>query len=298
MRALEDSSTAPGTEQFEPGRLPAFVAIGPPRSATTWLDEVMRGHVGLPRNRKETDFFTRNYFEGLSWYRAYFRDYPADVVCGEICPNYFSSAQARERIAGDLPGVKLIVTLRDPVARAYSIYRLLRSYAWEKRDFESALAARAHISETNRYATHLRAWFAAFGRDRVLVCFHEELQASPQGFVDRICDFIGAARFQLEPAGRGGDRVNGVERAPRNRRLARNARNLRLWLEDHDWYHTVRSLEHAGVWRFCFERGEEFEPLSPELDARIRARYLPEIDELEKLLQRDLGAWKAPHRRE
>src|SRR5262249_33373038 len=146
--------------------------------------------------------------------------------------------------------------------------------------------------DTNRYATHLGAWFDRFGRDRVLVLFHEELRESAQRFVDRICDFIEAPRIQLPSNGAGTQRVNNVERAPRNLRLARRARKVRLWLEDHDWYRTVRSFEHAGIWRFCFERGDAYPPLDAEADARIRARFVPEIERLEQLVGRDLSRWK------
>ena len=37
-----------------------------------------------------------------------------------------------------------------------------------------------------------------------------------------------------------------------------------------------------------------YPPLSPELDARLRARFLPEVEALEELLAIDLSAWKKP----
>src|SRR5215831_20542545 len=99
-------------------RLPDFIAVGPPRAATTWLDLVLRGHAGLPGQTKETHFFTRNYARGIDWYARHFRHCTADPVVGEICPSYFASGEARERIGLTIPDCKIICTLRDPVERA------------------------------------------------------------------------------------------------------------------------------------------------------------------------------------
>jgi hypothetical protein len=275
-------------------RRPDFIAVGPPRTATTWLDEALRGHVGLPRNRKETDFFKRNYARGLQWYLDYFRDCPGSQPCGEICPTLFPLAESRERIARDLPGVKIIVTLRDPVARAYSYYRLMRRYSWVKTGFEEAVRNRKDIQDCNRYAFHLREWQRLFGEDRVLVSLYDDLKASPQAYVDRICDFLGGARFQLDSRIEISEEVNAVARAPRSKHLAQNARNLQIWLDDNDWCRTRDLFDRWGVWRFCYGRGEEFKPLDFEADARVRALFIPEVEELEKLTGRDLTAWKAP----
>lgn len=273
-------------------RRPDFIAVGPPRAATTWLDEALRGHVGLPRNRKETDFFKRNYARGLRWYLEYFRDCPPDLPCGEICPTLFPLPEARERIAHDLPGVKIIVTLRDPVARAYSYYRLMRRYAWVKTDFEDAVRNRKDIRDCNRYAFHLREWQRLFGASRVLVCFYDDLKRSPQDYVDRISDFIGAPRFKLATGIVASEEVNGVARAPRSKHLAQNARNLQIWLDDNDWHRTRDLFERWGVWRYCYGRGEEFKPLDPAVDARVRALFVDEVAQLERLVGRDLSAWK------
>ena len=44
-----------------------------------------------------------------------------------MAPTYFSNAVARERIKRHIPDCKIIVTFREPAARLYSLYRLIRS---------------------------------------------------------------------------------------------------------------------------------------------------------------------------
>ena len=66
------------------------------------------------------------------------------------------------------------------------------------------------------------------------------------------------------------------------------------WLNGHQAYGVVEALDRAGVWEFCHGRGEPFPKLSPEQEARLRERYMPEVEALEDLLRIDLSAWKKP----
>lgn len=294
MAGAASTAAEKGERRESQLRRPDFIAVGPPRTATTWFDRALRGHVGLPRKRKETDFFKRNYDRGLAWYLGYFRDCAADIPCGEICPTYFPLPEARERVARDLPEVRIVVTLRDPVERAYSYYRMLRRYAWVKAGFEEAVERRRDIRDCNRYAYHLAEWQRLFGKERVCVLLYDDLKTSPQEYIDRFCDFVGAPRFKLDDRVKLSEEVNGVARAPRSKHLAQNARNLQIWLDDHDWWRTRDLLERWGVWRFCYGRGGEFAPLDPEVDKRVRNRFVPEVERLEQLIGRDLSAWKTP----
>ncbi len=57
-------------------------------------------------------------------------------------------------------------------------------------------------------------------------------------------------------------------------------------------YGTLGLLERAGLWDFCFGRGQQYPPLDPELDARLREQLRPDLEELERMIGRDLSAWK------
>src|SRR5690349_80920 len=67
-------------------QLPHCIAVGVGRSGTTWLHQVLAGHVGLPYGVKETDFFLRKYSNGIDWYKSFFRDCAAEFPILEICP--------------------------------------------------------------------------------------------------------------------------------------------------------------------------------------------------------------------
>lgn len=272
--------------------LPEFIGLGPGRTGTTWLHRVLEGRVNLPYGVKETQFFSTFYNKGIGWYAYHFRYADAHRKTAEICP-YFADPLARDRIKEYLPGCRFILTFRDPVERAYSAYKLMRRYVWARGSFEEVFANRPHLVRGNRYASLLRGWFEKFGRENFLVTLYDDLRAEPQPYLDRVCGFMGIEPIALMDGARAGGDVNAYQRSPRNRRLAQNARHVLYWLRGRQAYGTINLLERAGMWEFCFGRGDEFPPLSPEIDARMRQFFLPEIEALELLINRDLSAWKS-----
>ncbi len=109
-------------------RLPEFIIGGAPRSGTTWLYELLDRHpdVHMAKPVKpEPKFFLRDdeYGKGLEYYaNRWFADVEDGKIAGEKSTDYLESPSAAARIARDLPHVKLIFVLREPVARAYSNY--------------------------------------------------------------------------------------------------------------------------------------------------------------------------------
>jgi hypothetical protein len=129
---------------------PAFIMIGAQRCGTTSLFRALMAHpqVVRPAFHKGVNYFDLNYHRGMRWYRGHFpiaeiarrktqgRGQPAAF---EASGYYIYHPFAIGRIARDLPGVKLVVMLRDPVERAFSAYKheYARGYEWEI--FEKAL---------------------------------------------------------------------------------------------------------------------------------------------------------------
>src|SRR5690242_6216379 len=93
--------------QRESGLLPSFFVIGPPRTGTSWLHEVLGRRMQLPTAIKETRFFDIHYHRGWNWYRAHYPKASAHQFAGEIAPTYFASAAACERIAQQVPAARV-----------------------------------------------------------------------------------------------------------------------------------------------------------------------------------------------
>ncbi|MGH7933114.1 MAG: sulfotransferase domain-containing protein [Candidatus Binataceae bacterium] len=270
--------------------MPSFLAVGPPRTGTTWLDRVLRGHVGLPAGIKETQFFVWRYHLGIEWYAAHFRDCPPSLPVGEVAPTYFGSVQARQRIALHIPRCKIICTLRDPVERLYSNYKMWRKIGVIKAPFETVALTHKELLSHNQYASHIKAWREMFGVENTFTVIHEDSRADRQDYINRISEFIGIPRIDLRTVTNESERLLNVTHAPKSRRLARSAMRVRDELERFRLHRLARVC--APVFEFCMGRGEEFKPIDPEFAARLREHLRPEVEQLEELLQRDLSIWK------
>ena len=276
-------------------RLPSIIGAGPARTGSTWLHQVLEGHVDLPYGVKETQFFSHFYDKGIDWYARHFRYATGERPIVEICPPYFFKPESLERIKLHIPDCRIFVTMRDPVDRVYSTYKLMRhTAAARKGTFEQILASWPTIAGGGRYAFHLKDWFAKFGRENVLVTMYDELRAEPQNYLNRITDFVGVEKIALSDRPEIGSEVNAFARAPKNRRLARRANALVYWLRARQAYGMINLLERSGVLEFCYGRGEPFPALTPEQDVSLRERFRPDVEALEELLQLDLSAWKKP----
>jgi hypothetical protein len=207
--------------------LPSYLIIGTQRGGTTSLYKYLVQHPALGQAlTKELRFFDLNYHKGLDWYRSRFptarrierrlMGRPNPVV-GEASPDYLFHPHAPRRIAGDLPDVKLIVLLRNPVDRAYSHYWHQFSRGHETLSFADAVSAeperlrgellrmkddesyvsyeRHHHSYIARgkYAEQLEVWFQLFARDRFLIESSERFFQDPSAGLSRALNFLGVA---------------------------------------------------------------------------------------------------------
>jgi len=130
------------------GRLPQFVIAGAPKAGTTALHAALATHPGLylspvkepkyyltdgrppPRSRQRGPGDAHSAGEWV-WrreqYLGLFAAAPEDAVRGESTPFYLYDRAAHARLAADVPDVKVVVVVRDPVDRAWSNWVHLRA---------------------------------------------------------------------------------------------------------------------------------------------------------------------------
>src|SRR3972149_3318829 len=113
-----------------PPRLPQALVIGAQKSGTSALFSYLGQHPRCcPSSEKEDDFFTSEsrYRNGPDWYAAHWdQRAAAKSIRLEASPHYLMVRAAAARIRADLPHVRLIAILRDPVARAWSAWQMYR----------------------------------------------------------------------------------------------------------------------------------------------------------------------------
>lgn len=205
--------------------LPDFLLVGTQRGGTTSLFRALAPHpdVAQPNFHKGVHYFDVNYERGMGWYRGHFPLRHGSRLAFESAGYYMHHPLAPERIARDLPGVKLLALLRDPVERAYSAWKheLARGFETET-SFERALELEpgrlageverirtepGYLSHSHRhhsyvdrghYADQLEVLFGLFGRDRVHVVFAEDFFAEPERCYDGVLAFLGLQAWRPE----------------------------------------------------------------------------------------------------
>jgi hypothetical protein len=224
------------TGRLNSGRrmLPSFVIMGAQRAGTTSLYQALSLHplVAPAVLHKEVHYFDVSYGRGMGWYRAHFpveakarraaqRDFGRDPLAGEASPYYMFHPHAPARIARDIPGVKLIVLLRDPVERAISAHAHESALGFETEpDFERAVElepirlegelermlqdpsynsySHQHHAYVTRgqYIEQLDRLRKIFGDDQLLVLESHAFFTSPAEEFAKVLDYLGLPQWQ------------------------------------------------------------------------------------------------------
>lgn len=295
--ALVNSNVASASKSVELAnvesrKLPSFFVVGPPRTGTSWLHTVLSQSAWLSHPTKETRFFDKNFERGLGWYTAHYKRAVGERTVGEIAPTYFASPSARDRIAKLIPGAKIVCTFRNPVDRVLSLYRLKRAYGWIQWTFEDALTRDPELMESSRYADHLKGWLQVFGPSQVMATVHDDMEADPQGYLDKLVDFVGAKRIQLQPNQVHRVLASDTMTQPRSYYWTRGALWLAEWSKSRRLDGVVATAKRIGAIRFFVGGGPAFPEISIPQRHRLREMFRPEVDKLEGMLNRDLSAWK------
>jgi Sulfotransferase family len=303
------------------GRLPDFLIIGAPKAGTSALHSALARHPDLHLSEiKEPKYFLcgdapppsyrgpgdahscREWVWRRDEYEALFATATEDQLCGESTPFYLYDEDAQRRMAAQLPCVRLIAVLRDPIDRAYSNWMHLWSDGLEPMaDFAEACEAEQaridagwapfwHYRSMGAYGRQLDALFQRFDRDHVLILRYRELVDEPQRTLDRVCRFLGVSEGLVTSVPTNNSRPF-VPAGPRARILGRGLRigaRAGALFPPHMWRRASRPLID---WRRS--DGDAPRPtLSGEQRASLLQPLLADIDLLERVTGQSFDDWR------
>jgi len=284
-------------------RKPDFLLIGAQKSGTSWLWRLLDLHPGtdLPR-KKEIHFFggAENHRKGKEWYYNHFAGLDSSKVTGEASttylydnvPYWYNSSDSievdhslptiPELITNELPNIKILVILRDPVRRAVSAYK----HNMKAGRIAPGLALRKtvmrypkmRILEYGYYAHYLKLWkeFVPPERMRIFI-FEEDVVKFPERTVHCTFDFL-RLNTDFQPEGL-------HNRVHKSCSITRNA--LYCYADPFS-----RKLLKGRIGEFS-DRFDFLRPLAMKRDdiEFLRSIYLPQREELEAIIDRDLSCW-------
>lgn len=187
--------------------MPNFFIVGAAKCGTTSIYNYISQHpqIWMP-TLKEPHFFGEHRppgpsFASLDDYLSLFeqgRNYPA---LGEASTAYIYSNSAAREIFQFNPEARIIMVLRNPRERAYSLYWHNVRAGIEKLSFEDALAAESqrindgyrysfHYVTSGLYAQQVKRYQAIFPPEQVRVFLFEELQQSADRMLTDVFRFL------------------------------------------------------------------------------------------------------------
>ena len=183
--------------------LPDFLVIGVTKGGTTALIRNLGRHPDVYTARdgksQELHFFNKKWDMGLDWYRKHFIE--PEKLQGEKTPNYLMSPLAHARMAATVPNAKLIISVRNPVDRAYSHWNHFNQVAhrkagwdWRVMDFQGAIRqpdrTMSTLINSGYYMKHIRKLLKFYPRNQIHIIISERLRKNPDGEYSKLLEFL------------------------------------------------------------------------------------------------------------
>jgi Sulfotransferase domain len=201
--------------------VPNFFIVGAAKSGTTSLLQYLRQHpeIYMPADiaLKEPSYYCDTY--GVEGYEAYlslfFKAVTTERRVGEASTPYLTSPESARKIYDDVPDARIIILLRNPVDRAYSLWKWMHAYGYETiGSFEEALKAEFYSRKDNLdfirkfqkgsatyywdflyfhsglYFDQVKRYCNLFSKKQLAVIIFEEFIEKPLQFVHELYEFL------------------------------------------------------------------------------------------------------------
>jgi hypothetical protein len=190
---------------------PNFFIVGAPKAGTSSLHAYLNDMPGVFMSRiKEPNYFSRvvvpldhpvRPIRDTDAYLQLFAGSEGHALVGEASPTYLADPEAPRLIREVSPESRILISLRDPVERAYSHYLMMRNNGFTERSFVDEIARgfelrdRLNIAllrpDVGLYRDQVARYFDTFGTAKVMVVIFEEFMADPAQALRSILAFAG-----------------------------------------------------------------------------------------------------------
>lgn len=232
----------------------------------------------------------------LEQYLANFSAAGDHKVIGEATPSYLRSERAPKEIKAFSPDARIVIMLRNPVDVMHSLHSSALHSREPVADFEAAVEADArrsgpeHIGyrEFTDFLRQVQTYFDLFGRENVHTIIFDDLKENPGSVYQDTLRFLGVSLdFMPELT------TMGANKSVRNIRLQRSLVHPPGVLHE-----ITRALVPQRL-RLRIQRSllssnfvaRPRPPMDPRFRMRLQKKFEPQLQELSKLLGRDVTTW-------
>lgn len=285
--------------------LPNFLIAGAAKSGTTSLYRWIRKHpdVFFPE-WKEPSYFV-NHYGVADWgaYTALFQPGEGKKIIGDASGSYLTGLESPEWISRELgQDLKLLILLRHPVERAFSLYRWMVMEGYEQNyPFEQALQVEDQrindpyfstqspeyfwdymYKRSSFYADTVSSFITKFGSHAVRVHLFDDVVKSPDYVYADVCRFLGIPDKPQPEFTKENPSV--FPRSPRLQFVFRQIANHKSGPAPLDRAfnrvgHKLMDLNKKLGWSYN---------LRPETRAQLAVEFTPDLKRLEGVIDRKL----------
>lgn len=285
-----------------------FIGIGAQKAGTTWIHNMLKYHPEVSFGRmKEINYFNdlgsyynkklySNYDKGVEWYHNVAK-IKNDKLNGDVSPDYlYDCYKSSKRIYQYNPNMKIIVTIRDPVERAYSQYLFASQRYYLGKSFEDVFFKNKEFKLRGMYYKQLKPYFDLFPKENIKIIKFEDIRDTPKKTLKEIEKFLGIKTFMPKNIG---EKVNSTKTI-RSKGLVRfisfihriKKTKLGKYMWKKNWFINLNSKISKFI---SLINVKEFK--KPKMSDKTRKKLIPyfkeDIEYLEKITNINLEDWKS-----
>lgn len=293
---------------------PNTFLIGVQKSATTsvynWLSQ--HPEICAPVALKDFEYFTReSYYTDDQLLNNFYKEvYNNEEVILQGNVHYIFFEESLKRIKEYCPDAKCILILRNPVERAISAYYYAVKFNYEdlpleegfKKESERLNSEDIRILSELTYKHHglyykqIKRFYEIFSKDQLEVHLYEDVSDTPEKVTTSIFKFLDVDdkfKPEFKSLNNTGEIKNkllqkiGFGENPIRNFFVRKV--LRLFLNEDQWAKLRFYIIHKNT---KFKKNDYLENINPDFLKQLKEFFKEDIENLEKLLDKDLSSWK------
>ena len=274
---------------------PDFIVIGPGKSGTTWLYNLLHAHSNVcMAPAKETMFFNEYYHKGYDWYLSFFKHCEDQKVIGEATNTYIFSSIAPQRMFQFNSNISLLTVLRNPIDRAFSHYLFLLRNGEYTGSFEEILEKRPDILERGLYSIYLNRYLVYFPLEQLQIMLFDDLKSDPFGFAKNLFSFLNIDYDEQAIHSANSNKLPAS--AARSTILARFVKQCAIRIRDMGRPDLVTKVKNSWFRHLLYRPYEKYPAMRPESRERLRNYFYDDVAKLSEITNRDLvKLWLDPN---
>jgi hypothetical protein len=173
-----------------------LVIVGAQKAGTTWMHNTLeyQDNFFCPKDRQEVHFFDRYYDMGYEKYEEKYKKCQKDKITFDVTPAYLCHPLVPKRISAydriSSRKVKIIISLRNPVKRAISAYKMKVNKGGYKEKLSEAIRVDTSLVGKSKYLNAIKKYINYFDGENIKIFIMEELFNDTDSALNEIKEFV------------------------------------------------------------------------------------------------------------